>query len=120
MLGFAIVCAVSAAAWIYLVVAHGGYWLTSQRLPVAPPRRTGAGRWPGVTAVVPARNEADMLPVTLPALLGQDYPGEFRVVLVDDRSDDGTAGIAAGLGVKSASDGGAPLTVITVPDAVAG
>ena len=41
-----------------------------------------------------------MLPVTLPALLAQDYPGEFRVVLVDDRSDDGTGGIAAGLGDK--------------------
>ena len=118
VLGFAIVCAVSAAAWIYLVAAHGGYWLTSQRLPGArwarpvPPRQTGAGPWPAVTAVVPARNEADMLPVTLPALLGQDYPGEFRVVLVDDRSDDGTAGIAAGLAATSAGDGGAPLTVL--------
>jgi len=112
VLGFAIVCAVSAAAWIYLVAAHGGYWLTSQWLPSVPPRRTGAGRWPVVTAVVPARNEANMLPVTLPALLGQDYPGEFRVVLVDDRSDDGTAGIAAGLGARSAGDGGAPLTVL--------
>lgn len=115
VLGFAIVCAVSAAAWIYLVAAHGGYWLTSQRLPGArpvPPRQTGAGPWPAVTAVVPARNEADMLPVTLPALLGQDYPGEFRVVLVDDRSDDGTAGIAAGLAARSARDGGPPLTVL--------
>jgi hopene-associated glycosyltransferase HpnB len=111
VLGLAIVCAVSAAAWIYLVAAHGGYWLTSQRLPAAGPRRAGAGRWPGVVAVVPARNEADMLPVTLPALLGQDYPGEFRVVLVDDRSDDGTGGIAAELGDKSARDGGAPLAV---------
>jgi hopene-associated glycosyltransferase HpnB len=63
-------------------------------------------------AVVPARNEADMLPVTLPALLGQDYPGEFRVILVDDRSDDGTGGLAAELGDKSARDGGAPLTVV--------
>jgi hopene-associated glycosyltransferase HpnB len=115
VLGFAIVCAVSAAAWSYLVAAHGGYWLTSQRLPGArpvPPRQTGAGPWPAVTAVVPARNEADMLPVTLPALLGQDYPGEFRVVLVDDRSDDGTAGIAAGLAATSAGHGGAPLTVL--------
>jgi hopene-associated glycosyltransferase HpnB len=115
VLGLAIVCAVSAAAWIYLVAAHGGYWLTSQRLPgarSARPRQTGAGGWPAVTAVVPARNEADMLPVTLPALLGQDYPGEFRVVLVDDRSDDGTAGIAAGLAARSAGDGGAPLTVL--------
>jgi hopene-associated glycosyltransferase HpnB len=110
--GLAIACAVSAAAWIYLVVAHGGYWLTSQRLPGTRERQAGAGGWPGVVAVVPARNEADMLPVTLPALLGQDYRGEFRVVLVDDRSDDGTAQIAAALGASFARDGGAPLTVV--------
>ncbi len=53
-----------------------------------------------------------MLPVTLPALLAQDYPGEFRVVLVDDGSQDGTAEIAAELGAKAARDGGAPLTVV--------
>ena len=112
VLELAIACAVSAAAWIYLVAAHGGYWLTSQRLPAARPERTGDWPWPAVAAVVPARNEADMLPVTLPALLAQDYPGEFRVLLVDDSSDDGTAEIATELGEKSAKDGGAPLTVV--------
>jgi hopene-associated glycosyltransferase HpnB len=113
VLGLAIACVISAAAWVYLLAAHGGYWLTSQRLPTgANPTGSGADRWPGVVAVVPARNEADMLPVTLPALLGQDYPGEFRVVLVDDGSDDGTGEIAAELGVKSQREGGAPLTVV--------
>jgi hopene-associated glycosyltransferase HpnB len=62
--------------------------------------------------VVPARNEAESLPETLPALLAQDYPGEFRVYLVDDNSDDGTGEIAAELGEKAASEGGAPLTVV--------
>jgi hopene-associated glycosyltransferase HpnB len=65
-----------------------------------------------VAAVVPARNEADMLPVTLPALLGQDYPGEFRVFVVDDGSGDGTGRLAAELGAKSLAGGGAPLTVV--------
>ena len=96
---------------MYLLAAHGGHWLTGQRLPAAD-REPAVDRWPAVAAVVPARNEADMLPVTLPALLGQDYPGEFRVVVVDDRSDDGTGEIATELGVKSARDGGAPLTVL--------
>ncbi len=68
--------------------------------------------WPAVAAVVPARNEAQSLPVTLPALLAQDYPGEFRVFLVDDNSDDGTGAIAGELGEKAARDGGAPLTVV--------
>src|SRR5271163_1789086 len=56
------------------------------------------GRWPDVVAVVPARNEAEMLPATLPALLGQEYPGALSVILVDDGSSDGTAEVAAQLG----------------------
>jgi hopene-associated glycosyltransferase HpnB len=112
VLGLAIACAVSAAAWVYLVAAHGSFWRTGERLP---PRRAGTGRapWPAVVAVVPARNEADSLPATLPALLAQDYPGEFRVFLVDDGSGDGTGGVAAELGEKAARDGGAPLTVVS-------
>ena len=109
----------SAAAWVYLLAAHGGYWLTGQRLPEpagAPADKrhaTGqAGDWPPVVAVVPARNEADMLPVTLPALLGQEYPGEFGVIVVDDRSDDGTGQIAAELRATVAPNGGAELTVL--------
>ena len=49
-------------------------------------------------AIVPARNEAEMLPLTLPTLLDQDYPGGFLVVLVDDCSDDRTVEIAGELG----------------------
>jgi hopene-associated glycosyltransferase HpnB len=114
VLGLAIAGLVSAAAWIYLVAAHGGFWRTGQRLPLRRPATTTAGhdQWPAVVAVVPARNEADSLPATLPALLAQDYPGEFRVFLVDDGSDDGTAAVAAELGEKAARDGGAQLTVV--------
>jgi hopene-associated glycosyltransferase HpnB len=50
-----------------------------------------------VCAVVPARNESAYLPRTLPALLAQEYPGEWSVVLVDDRSVDGTALVAQGV-----------------------
>jgi len=95
-----------------LVLAHGGFWLTSQRLPAGEPGGSRLTSWPAVAAVVPARNEAESLPVTLPALLAQDYPGGFRVFLVDDNSDDGTPVIAAELGEKAARDGGAPLTVV--------
>ena len=122
VLVLAIACVVSAAAWLYLVVAHGGFWLTSQRLPpvgnpaanAEPGAEAGPGleTWPAVAAVVPARNEAESLPETLPALLEQDYPGEFRVFLVDDNSEDGTGAIAAELGEKAARDGGKPLTVV--------
>jgi hopene-associated glycosyltransferase HpnB len=95
MLALSIAATVAAAVWAYLVAGHGGYWRTSQWLP----RVTGEpGRWPDVVAVVPARNEAAILPATLPALLGQDYPGPLSVILVDDGSTDGTAEVAARLG----------------------
>ncbi|HEX5405612.1 MAG TPA: glycosyltransferase [Pseudonocardiaceae bacterium] len=82
-------------AWLYLVLAHGGYWRMSQRLPAVVGNPTV---WPSVVAVVPARDEAGILPSTLPALLRQDYPGDFRVVLVDDASTDGTGDVAKALG----------------------
>src|SRR5436190_1962735 len=105
MLAFGIACTAAALAWLYLVAAHGGYWRTSQRLP----RVSGEpDAWPDVVAVVPARNEAEMLPVTLPELLGQEYPGALSVIMVDDGSSDGTGEIAAKLGAGSAR----PLRVI--------
>ena len=92
MLVWMAACAAAAVAWAYLVAGHGGYWRASEWLPpvTAEPRA-----WPDVVAVVPARNEAEMLPVTLPALLRQDYAGEFHVIVVDDGSDDGTGEVAA-------------------------
>jgi hypothetical protein len=53
--------------------------------------------------VVPARNEAEVLPSTLPTLLRQDYPGAYHVFVVDDWSEDGTAEVArqASLGVDA-------------------
>lgn len=78
----------SLAAWLYLVFAHARFWLADQRLDdsCAPPER-----WPAVTALVPARDEADVIERSLGSLLDQDYPGPFRVILVDDESADGTA-----------------------------
>ena len=105
MLALSIACTAAAVAWIYLIAGHGGYWRTSERLP----RVTGEpDAWPSVVAVVPARNEAEMLPATLPALLGQDYPGTLTVVVVDDGSCDGTSEVAA----RIARASGRPLRVI--------
>jgi hopene-associated glycosyltransferase HpnB len=108
MLALSIACTVSAVAWAYLILGHGGYWRAGERLP-----RVAAdpAAWPQVVAVVPARNEADMLPVTLPTLLGQEYPGELSVILVDDRSSDGTGEIAAKVG-REAEDAGRTLRVV--------
>jgi hopene-associated glycosyltransferase HpnB len=99
MLALSIAATVAAVVWAYLVVGHGGYWRASQWLP---PVAAEPDRWPDVVAIVPARNEAEMLPVTLPALLGQDYPGALSVIVVDDASSDGTAEVATRLGRGSA------------------
>jgi hopene-associated glycosyltransferase HpnB len=139
MLALSIACTVAAAVWAYLALGHGGYWRTSQRLPLsqaeaAAEPAVAAGRapaaagptpaaaepsraaWPDVAAVIPARNEAAMLPVVLPTLLGQDYPGALTVIVVDDCSTDGTAEVAAALGPEPGHPGralrvlaGAPL-----------
>ncbi|MGH3830152.1 MAG: glycosyltransferase [Pseudonocardiaceae bacterium] len=97
----------SAAVWAYLLLGHGGFWLTSTRLQVDPPE---PGCWPSVGAVVPARDEAVVLGQTLPTLLTQDYPGELTVWLVDDGSGDGTGKLAHALADRP--DAAAPLTVL--------
>jgi hopene-associated glycosyltransferase HpnB len=63
-----------------------------------------------VAVIVPARDEAAMLPETLPSLLAQDYPGPAWVVLVDDQSTDGTAPVAREL--AAAASGGLALRVV--------
>jgi len=98
---------VAAAAWVYLLAGHGGFWRTDVRLP-GRPGAAGPARWPSVVAVVPARDEAAILPETLPTLLAQDYPGPFSVVVVDDASTDRTAAAAAALAVPV----GVPLRVV--------
>jgi hopene-associated glycosyltransferase HpnB len=106
----AAVCLVATAAWLYLLAGRGGFWRTDVRLP----GRADApdpDRWPSVAAVVPARDEAAILPVTLPTLLAQDYPGEFAVVLVDDGSSDGTGAAAAALAGRA--PGQVALRVVT-------
>jgi hopene-associated glycosyltransferase HpnB len=81
-----ILTAVSLAGWFFLALVRGMYWRTDVRLPIAsdPPV------WPAVAIVVPARDEAAVLPHTLPTLTAQAYPGPVSVILVDDNSTDGT------------------------------
>ncbi|MFE7109051.1 glycosyltransferase [Streptomyces sp. NPDC057575] len=96
----------SLAAWVWLLLGQGFFWRTDQRLP----RREPPVGWPSVAIVVPARDEADMLPVSLPSLLAQDYPGRAEIFLVDDCSKDGTGDVARALSVRY---GGLPVTVVS-------
>jgi hopene-associated glycosyltransferase HpnB len=80
------------AVWLYLLAGRGLFWLLQERDDRDEPPVPAT--WPSVVAIVPARNEADVIAQTLASLLAQDYPGAFRVVLVDDQSNDGTAEVA--------------------------
>jgi hopene-associated glycosyltransferase HpnB len=100
------------AIWTYLILGRGGFWLGREhedRTPL-PPAGNGEGgeNWPSVVAVVPARNEADMLPRSLASLLCQDYPGAFAIVVVDDQSEDGTVDVAR----RVAADGRRKVRVL--------
>ncbi|MGC2630709.1 MAG: glycosyltransferase [Rhodomicrobium sp.] len=81
--------AVGLAPWVYLLAARGGFWRANVRedADLAP----APGHWPTVAAVIPARDEADVIGVSLSSLLGQDYPEPLTIILTDDQSDDGTA-----------------------------
>lgn len=94
----------SFLAWLWLLLCQGFFWRTDVRLP---PRRD-PDAWPSVCVVVPARDEAAVLPAALPSLLRQDYPGRAEVFLVDDGSTDGTGDLAREL---ARGTGGLPLTV---------
>ncbi|MER6215214.1 glycosyltransferase [Streptomyces sp. NPDC001674] len=108
-MGLLIAAYASLAAWLWLTLAQGMFWRTDTRLPP----RTAPARWPSVAVVVPARDEAEVLPRSLPSLLAQDYPGRAGIVLVDDGSTDGTGALARRL---AAEQPGLPLTVLSPSD----
>jgi hopene-associated glycosyltransferase HpnB len=76
------------------MLAWGGFWRGREHDSRDVSLAACGKDWPSVVAVVPARNEAEMLPRSLPSLLAQDYQGSFSVIVVDDQSDDGTAAAA--------------------------
>ncbi|MGW1770408.1 glycosyltransferase [Streptomyces sp. NPDC002104] len=113
-MGYLLVAAcASLAVWLWLTLGQGMFWRTDTRLP---PRHAPA-RWPSVAIVVPARDEAEVLPYSLPSLLAQEYPGEAEVILVDDGSTDGTGELARRLADAHA---GLPLTVLSPGEPGAG
>ncbi|WP_307062783.1 glycosyltransferase [Streptomyces sp. B3I8] len=103
----------SLLAWLWLLLGQGFFWRTDVRLPL----RRDPEVWPPVCVVVPARDEAEVLPRSLPTLLTQEYPGRAEVFLVDDGSTDGTGELAAEL---SRRHGGLPLTVTSPGEPPAG
>jgi hopene-associated glycosyltransferase HpnB len=88
-----ILSVISLLIWVVLTFLRGAFWqlpafdddvLMQESLP----------RWPRVAVIVPARNEAETIARAVASLVKQEYAGEFRVVVVDDHSEDGTGALA--------------------------
>jgi len=84
----------SLVIWLVLLFGRGWFWLCRERDDAAIPTPS---YWPSVTAVVPARNEADGIAQCVGSLLRQDYPGSLHVIVVDDQSTDDTAAVVRSL-----------------------
>lgn len=120
----ALVAALLAATiWIYLAIARGGFWrgLQDDRAmndAFDPGATEPSHAWPRVVAVIPARDEAELVGSTVGSLLAQRYPGTLSVIVVDDHSDDGTAAVARDAAL--AANAAERLTVVPSPPLPAG
>lgn len=86
-------------AWGVLILGRGQFWRArdddrdAQRLPEP-------AHWPDVQIIIPARDEAETIGLAVRSLVVQDYPGRFRILVVDDRSTDHTAALARAAGAE--------------------
>ena len=101
--------------WLYLLLGHGGFWKVWQLLPAVQPRSVTDG---AIAAVIPARDEAEVIGLTIRSLLDQKSVAQIHVIVVDDHSSDRTAQAA----LQAALDWGHPdsLTVIAATALPAG
>jgi hopene-associated glycosyltransferase HpnB len=100
---FALVCA-GALIWIGVLAAPWRPWGTGEQLDAVPGEGGAPQDLSGVTAIIPARDEAPHIERTIAALARQG--ATLRLIVVDDQSSDGTGDLARAVG-------GAHCTVIT-------
>ena len=74
-----------------MLLLWGDFWRADRRIE---PNNLELETYPTVRAIVPARDEAEIISTSLASLLNRDYAGKFAVVLVDDNSSDRTVEVA--------------------------
>lgn len=81
---------ISALVVLYVYVGYPCMVAAWARLAERPRRRMpfGTGRWPSISIILAARNEARRLPVRIANLLEQEYPGPREIIVVSDGSMD--------------------------------
>jgi hopene-associated glycosyltransferase HpnB len=97
------VAVLTIVIWFYLAFARGSFWHLKTTKSAA-----SAGSPGSVVAVVPARNEAEVIAPVVTSLLNQSVA--MPVILVDDESTDGTADIAR----RAAEKGSKADALITI------
>ena len=88
-------CVPGAIIWMIILLLPWRPWSTRERLrgtSGSPPPETQ-----DLTVLIPARNEASQIGRTLTAI--REQAPEITVLMVDDRSDDGTASVAETAGL---------------------
>jgi len=91
-------CIVSALTWLSLIFMPTR-WRMPERWETVDHLHVPISQWPGLSVIVPARNESISLPKTLPSWLNQDYPNS-EIILIDDESNDNTAERANDIATK--------------------
>ena len=84
----------SLAIWVWLACFRGRFWKLQDRLPLATGKESGVS----VSALIPARDEAELIGRTIVSLKGQQFDGRLRIVVADDQSSDATGAIATAAG----------------------
>lgn len=94
--------------WNYLSLIGALLWLAIMLLPWRPwgtrefmdsASASAEADLGDITVLIPARNEAEVIGKTLSSLQAQGHG--LAIVLVDDRSTDGTAAVVHALGVQN-------------------
>jgi hopene-associated glycosyltransferase HpnB len=108
----AFIASCGAAVWAYLFFGRGAFWRPrkfdgdANDIPLP-------ARLPRIQVIIPARNEAKAIGVTISALLQQEYPGELRIAVVDDHSSDSTAEVARAAAASSRRE--ERITILSAP-----
>jgi len=88
-----ILAGITLLIWIVLTFFRGTFWqLRAFDDDIAGHQSPAA--WPRVVCVMPARNESETIARAVASLAKQEYPGELRIVIVDDHSEDATTDLA--------------------------
>jgi len=86
-----------AGVWTYLAFFRGGFWRLGERLPERSGNTPPHAR---MTAVIPARNEEDIIEHPVRSLRDQVFEGDLRIIVADDESQDSTAEVARASGAE--------------------